>query len=134
MGPELPGKGLGAIERQSSLRMNPGICCYVNLRLIKKIQDEEKDNKKATRVDPDSQWEDFFEAALIDGLLDERERSRKIKSERIGRWSQSQVMTMTTTTSTKLLDPSHIKYYVYSRNNDATLCHPTDPAGSAGCC
>jgi hypothetical protein len=92
MGPELPGKGLGAIERQSSLRMNPGICCYVNLRLIKKIQDEEKDNKKATRVDPDSQWEDFFEAALIDGLLDERERSRKIKSERIGRWSQSQVM------------------------------------------
>jgi hypothetical protein len=45
-------------------------------RLIKKIQDE-KDNKKATRVDPSGQWEDFFEAALIDGLEDEREQEEE---------------------------------------------------------
>jgi hypothetical protein len=36
------------------------------------IQDE-KDNKKASRVDSDGQWEEFFEAALIDHLKDEQE-------------------------------------------------------------
>jgi hypothetical protein len=43
----------------------------------KKIQDE-KDNKKAsTPVDANGQWEDFFEAALIDGLEDEREQEQE---------------------------------------------------------
>jgi hypothetical protein len=47
--------------------------CYVNLRLIKKIQDE-KDQIASTRVDPDGCWEDFFEAALLDSIEDEREQ------------------------------------------------------------
>jgi hypothetical protein len=46
--------------------------CYVNLRLIKKIQDE-KDQIASTRVDPDDGWEDFFESALLDNIEDERE-------------------------------------------------------------
>jgi hypothetical protein len=47
-----------------------------NLRLIKKIQDE-KENKKANRVDSDGQWEDFSEAALIDHLKGEREQEEE---------------------------------------------------------
>jgi hypothetical protein len=35
------------------------------------------DNKKATRVDSDGQWDGSFEAALIDGLEDEREQEQE---------------------------------------------------------
>ena len=49
--------------------------CYVNLRLIKKIEDEKE--KKASPVDVDSQWEDFFEAALMDRLEDDREQEEQ---------------------------------------------------------
>jgi hypothetical protein len=48
--------------------------CYVNLRLIKKIQDE-KDQIASTRVNTDNGWEDFFEAALLDNIEDEREQA-----------------------------------------------------------
>jgi hypothetical protein len=47
--------------------------CYVNLRLVKKIQDKEE-QIASTRVDPDGCWEDFFEAALLDSIEDEREQ------------------------------------------------------------
>jgi hypothetical protein len=57
--------------------------CYVNLRLLKRIQDE-KDDKKATRADPSGQWEDFFEAALIDGLEDAREQEEEDEEQENG--------------------------------------------------
>jgi hypothetical protein len=49
------------------------ISCYVNLRLIRKIEDE-KDKRASIRVDTDGRWEDFFEAALFDSIEDEREQ------------------------------------------------------------
>jgi hypothetical protein len=55
--------------------------CYVSLRLLKKIQDE-KNVKKASRVDAEDQWEDFFEAALIDDTKTNGSRSRKSNSDR----------------------------------------------------
>jgi hypothetical protein len=51
--------------------------CYVNLRLIKKIQDEKEQIAASTRIDPDGRWGDFFEAALLDQLEDERERAEE---------------------------------------------------------
>jgi hypothetical protein len=74
--------------------------CYVNLRLIKKIQDEK--DKKATPVDANGQWEDFFEAALIDGLEDEREQEQEEQGRENGSVASSDVRT---TASSKLLDP-----------------------------
>jgi hypothetical protein len=47
--------------------------CYVNLRLIRRIEDE-KDKRASSRVDTDGRWEDFFEAALFDNIEDEREQ------------------------------------------------------------
>ena len=50
------------------------ICCYVNFRLIRKIEDE-KDKRASSRVDTDvGHCEDFFEAALFDNIKDEREQ------------------------------------------------------------
>jgi hypothetical protein len=46
--------------------------CYVNLRLVKKLQDK-KDKIASTRVDPEGRWGDFFEAALLDNIDDEQE-------------------------------------------------------------
>ena len=46
---------------------------YVNLWLVKKIQDD-KDQIASTRIDPDGLWGDFFEAALLDDIEDEREQ------------------------------------------------------------
>jgi hypothetical protein len=43
------------------------------------------DNKKATPVDAGDQWEDFFEATLIEGLEDEREQEQEEQIERMGR-------------------------------------------------
>jgi hypothetical protein len=48
------------------------VYCYVNLRLVKKLQ-AKKDKIASTRVDPEGRWGDFFEAALLDNIDDERE-------------------------------------------------------------
>ena len=45
------------------------IHCYVNLRLIRKIEDK-KDKRASSRADTDGRWEDFFEAALFDIIED----------------------------------------------------------------
>jgi hypothetical protein len=50
--------------------------CYVNLRLIKKLQ-EEKGQIASTRVDPDGRWGDFFEAALLDNIEEEQEQAEE---------------------------------------------------------
>jgi hypothetical protein len=58
----------------NSKTVHPLLYCYVNLRLIKKIQDK-KDQTASPLVDLDGQWEDFFEAALLDSIEDEREQA-----------------------------------------------------------
>jgi hypothetical protein len=47
---------------------------YIATPIFGSSRRDEKDNKKATRGYLDGQWEDFFEAALIDRLEDEGEQ------------------------------------------------------------
>jgi hypothetical protein len=50
--------------------------CYVNVWLIKKIQDE-KDQIASISVNPYGRWGDFFEGALLDKIEDKREQAER---------------------------------------------------------
>lgn len=41
------------------------------------LPQDEKEQIASTRIDPDGRWGDFFEAALLDQLEDERERAEE---------------------------------------------------------